>query len=78
MLPRGHDNRLACAVDNFSGFNAAGQNRSVLLRDLAAFCLEERARFHNQDSDEFLVGLRHNGVKICVYFYEVPMNIGPG
>jgi hypothetical protein len=65
-----HADCLAYAADNFSEFNTEGQNYSALLRNLAAFGLEGKVRFHNQDFEEFLVGLRHSGPKIGVYFYD--------
>lgn len=63
--------KLACAVDNFSEFDSKGENLAKLQENLSRFNLQEQVIFHNQDFEEFLIGLqqqyRH---KVGVYFYD--------
>jgi hypothetical protein len=59
----------AYAVDNFSEFDRQGTNQAWLRRNLAAFGLLERVRFHNMDFEEFFLSDQLNA-RIGVYVYD--------
>jgi hypothetical protein len=65
-----HHGRVAYAVDNFALFDPDGSNRARLRANLAAFDLEGRVRFHDQDFGEFLWRQRGRGPRIGVYYYD--------
>ncbi len=66
----GHPTRLAYAADNFSLFDPHGQNRAALRRNLGAWGVLGQVRFREQDFESFLLGLRGEGVRVGVYFYD--------
>jgi|GEM_PF-238055 len=59
--------RIAYAVDNFSEFDAKGENLAQLETNLATFNLQHQVVFHNQDFEEFLQDCNQ---KVGVYFYD--------
>jgi protein O-GlcNAc transferase len=65
-----HSDRTAYAADNFSEFDPDGLNHSRLRNNLDAFGLRDQVRFHNQDCEEFLLGLRASRVTFGVYLYD--------
>lgn len=66
----GHKSCLAYAADNFSELDPQGTNHRALQANLAAFSVQDQVRFHNQDFEDFLFGLRGSGIKIGVYLYD--------
>jgi protein O-GlcNAc transferase len=66
----GHPGRRAYAADNFAQFDPHRRNRAVLLHNLAAFGLLGQVRFHDQDGEDFLLGLRGGGARVGVYLYD--------
>ncbi|MEG4068174.1 tetratricopeptide repeat protein [Microcoleus sp. Pol11C2] len=67
-----HPDCMAYAIDNFSEFDASGQNLERLTNSLYEFNLEEQVFFCNQDFEEFFGELQKIGLdeKIGVYFYD--------
>jgi hypothetical protein len=65
-----HPRAAAVAADNFSAFDPQGRNEGLLRQHLAAFGLAERVRFHAQDFEDFLMGLRDEGIRLGVYLYD--------
>jgi protein O-GlcNAc transferase len=66
----GHAGCRAYAADNFSEFDPQGSNQQALQANLAAFNLQGQVRFHNQDYEDFLYGLRGSATKIGVYLFD--------
>ena len=62
--------RRAYAADNFSEFDAAGQNQRLLLENLAAFALGPSVRFANQDFEDYFRSLRTSPPQVGVYLYD--------
>ena len=66
----GRPGRAALAADNFSEFDPGGVNHAALLANLAAFGVDKQVRFHNQEAEDFLTGLRTASVTVGAYFYD--------
>ena len=67
-----HPHKMAYAVDNFSEFDASGENQDKLIENLKKFNLKEQVYFCNQNFEEFFFELRtiQPSDKIGVYFYD--------